>query len=191
MLSSIRKNEILDSGKIHYQTGTPIRKPASVIDYNKNMGLIDKSDMQMSFNESTRKSTKWYKKALFHFLDLAVYNAYIIFKLKSTQENLQLPKFRINLIRQLLEEFAPTRPSSSGGRKSKDQENPLRLTVRHFPNYPPPTPNKPKPRRKCHVCANTSLQAQKRRETPMWCKDCEVPLCVPECFRVYHTKRNF
>lgn len=40
-------------------------KPQSVVDYNKNMGLVDKADMQMSFNDSARKSTTWYKKLFF------------------------------------------------------------------------------------------------------------------------------
>jgi len=40
-------------------------KPNSVIDYNANMGLVDKSDMQISFNTTSRKSIKWYKKFFF------------------------------------------------------------------------------------------------------------------------------
>ena len=37
-------------------------KPNSILDYNNNMGLVDKSDMMMSFNGTVRKSVKWYKK---------------------------------------------------------------------------------------------------------------------------------
>lgn len=39
-----------------------LNKPQCVIDYNNNMRLVDKSNMQMSFNNSARKSIKWYKK---------------------------------------------------------------------------------------------------------------------------------
>ncbi|KAG8333851.1 hypothetical protein J6590_102087, partial [Homalodisca vitripennis] len=30
-----------------------------------------------------------------------------------------------------------------------------------------------------------------RKETSWWCPDCTVPLCVPVCFKNYHTKANY
>jgi len=46
-----------------------------VIDYNANMGLVDKSDMQISCNTTSRKSIKWYKKFFFHLLDMLGLNS--------------------------------------------------------------------------------------------------------------------
>lgn len=31
----------------------------------------------------------------------------------------------------------------------------------------------------------------KRKQTSFWCAQCEKPLCVPNCFRVYHTYQNY
>lgn len=188
MLSSTHTNERKDSGKINFATQLPVVKPASVIDYNQNMGLIDKSDMQISFTDSARKSSKWYKKLFFHVIDMTVYND-IIYKTK-TGKTMQLSQFRLQVIRQLLEEFTPVRSSPNGGRKSKDQESPLRLTARHFPDMIPATENKAKLRRACFVCKHTTVQPQTRQDTHWWCKECEVPLCLPQCFRVYHTKNS-
>lgn len=128
MLSIVHTNEMKDSGKIHFKTKERIRKPASVIDYNENIRLIDKSDMQISFTDSARKKTKWYKRFFFHLLDIAVYNAFSIHGMK-TGKKLQLGDFRLNLIRQLLSEFTPNRPAATGGRKSKDHDLPLRPTA--------------------------------------------------------------
>jgi len=58
MLSTIHGTDMTAARKVHYQTGRPIWKPISVQDYNENRGLIDKSDMQISFSESLRKSLK-------------------------------------------------------------------------------------------------------------------------------------
>ncbi|XP_039297109.1 piggyBac transposable element-derived protein 4-like [Nilaparvata lugens] len=191
MLSSVHTNELRETGKVHYRTKLPIIKPASVIDYNKNMGLIDKSDMQISFTDSARKSAKWYKKFFFHLLDVVVYNAFIMHRMV-TGKNMELGQFRLNLIRQLLEEFTPQRASRAGGRKSKHQDSPLRLKARHFPDMIPSTASVLKPRRACRVCKTTTLQPQKRQDTHWLCKECgDVPLCMPECFRAYHSLRNY
>jgi len=47
-------------------------KPLAVLDYNSHMGLVDKSNMQMSFGNSTRHSMKWYKKLFFRLLDINI-----------------------------------------------------------------------------------------------------------------------
>lgn len=190
MLSTVHHDvQLVATNKINRLTNEPIKKPKSVIDYNQNMGLIDKADMQMSFNDSARKSTKWYKKLFFHFLDLAVLNSYIIYKIK-TGKKPQLGEFRLNLIRQLLQEFTPERPNTTGGRKSKDPA-PLRLSARHFPDVIPSTEKKEKPRRACHVCRWTTIGQQRRKDTTWMCRECDVPLCLPECFRTFHSKLNF
>lgn len=189
MISSVHENRLLDSGKRNRENNEIIKKPASVLDYNKNMGLVDKADMQISFNTSSRKTTKWYKKLFFHLLDVTVLNACILFSLK-TGKKTSLGDFRLKVISQLLQEFAPGRVGSSPGRRPIGPI-PVRLSARHFPDYIPATENKPKPRRACNVCRWTTQKPQKRRETPFWCPDCNVPLCVPECFRDFHTKTNF
>lgn len=38
--------------------GNKIEKPKYVLDFNDNMGLVDKFDMQISFNSTARKSIK-------------------------------------------------------------------------------------------------------------------------------------
>jgi len=47
------------------------------------MRTVNQVDMQMSFSEFLQKSVKWYKKIAFYLIDLAVFNAYVLFKIKN------------------------------------------------------------------------------------------------------------
>ena len=102
-------------------------KPITVIEYNKNMGVVDQCDMQMSFTESTRKAMKWYKKLFFHLLDVVVFNAYILFKAVK-QEEIQLQEFQLQVIKQLANKYAI--PSKVAARPRNQCF--LRLIDRHF-----------------------------------------------------------
>jgi len=63
------KKEVTMLSTVHHSSMIPQEdkpsKPLMVIDYNQHMGLVDKSDMQMSFSDTTRRSMKWYKKLFF------------------------------------------------------------------------------------------------------------------------------
>jgi len=65
LLSTIHKGEVVETGKVHYRTDKPIMKPDVVIDYTKNMRLVDKSDSQISGVECLRKSVMYYHKFFF------------------------------------------------------------------------------------------------------------------------------
>lgn len=190
MLSTIHMPGKTTTGKIDRVTGEDIAKPNCIITYNKNMGAIDKTDMQLSFAECLRKSVKWYKKFFFHLLDLASLNAYVLFKTFRPQKKIQFGEFRLSLIRQILQEYHQPRKSSKGGRPSSS-ENPLRLTERHFPTIVPPTEKKQAPTRVCTVCSQSNLHPRKRKESRYMCSNCEVALCVHPCFGIYHTILNF
>ena len=83
MLSSVHTTEMVQSGKLNSRTKKPIMKPKCVSDYNLDMGTVDKVDMQISFSECLRKTIKWYEKLFFYFLDLSVYNACVLYKIKN------------------------------------------------------------------------------------------------------------
>lgn len=80
MLSTVHKPKMINKvTNKKDRSGNLIKKPECILDYNSNMGLIDKSDMQTSFNNTSRKSMKWYKKFFFHLLDLSILNSGIIY----------------------------------------------------------------------------------------------------------------
>lgn len=134
------------------------------------------------------------QEAFLHLVDLTILNSCILLNLKKgkmkTGKKPQLVDFRLSVIRQILEEFTPERLNTTGGRKSKDPV-PLSLSARHFPEAIPTTESKGKPRWACHVCRWTAVGQQWRKDTTWWCRDCDVPLCLPDCFRNFHSKRIF
>ena len=82
MLSTIHESIMVPTGKVHFATKQQKIKPLCVKEYNKNRGLVDKYDMQISFSECIRRSLKLYKKFFFHLVDLTIYNAYVLYKLR-------------------------------------------------------------------------------------------------------------
>lgn len=90
MLSTVHKDEMVDSGKKNFRTGEAILKPdLVVVDYTKNMRLVDKADMMISSVECVRKTVRWYHKLFFHLLDVTLLNSYIII-LKHSGKNQHL-----------------------------------------------------------------------------------------------------
>ena len=56
-----------------------IQKPTVIHDYNQKMGGVDKNDAMVGNYSCIRKSYKWYSKIFFHFLEEAVYNAFVMY----------------------------------------------------------------------------------------------------------------
>ncbi|CAF2645478.1 unnamed protein product [Rotaria sp. Silwood2] len=130
MLSTLHEPIMVPTGKVHFVTKQEKLKPLCVKEYNENRGLVDKYDMQISFSECIRRSEKWYKKFFFHLVDLTIYNAYVLYKLKKNV-NLRLAEYQLALIREIIGKYGSQVRTSIGRPPS---ENPLRLTARHFPS---------------------------------------------------------
>lgn len=191
MLSTVHNTKMTVTNKTD-RVGNKIKKPDCILDYNVNMGLIDKSDMQMSFNNTSRRSIKWYKKFFFHLLDLSILNSGIVYNsLKETK--LKLPEYRLKLIEQLLQTYSSGTVNISQSRPGRKiiGDYPTRLTERHFPSRIIPPEGKSRIQKKCHVHSQTKLDAQCRKDTAYECKECGKALCLEPCFQNYHTKQKY
>ena len=96
----------------------------------------------------------------------------------------QLSEFRLQLARELIEEYGSKRPHMRG---KPSTDSPLRLTARHFIAFIPGD----NVQRRCFVCSHTVKREKKRSDTRFYCPDCDVPLCNPTCFKEYHTLSAF
>lgn len=98
--------------------------------------------------------------------------------------------FRLKVIELIIEKYKTTNISRSG--RPSSVPTPLRLSARHFPDFIPPTEKKTNPTRQCFICALKRNEENKRirKETRYMCRDCDVPLCVIPCFKIYHTVAN-
>jgi len=112
MLSSVHSPEMQETGKYDRNTNREIHKPKCIIDYNSNMGAVDQVDMQITFSECQRKTLKWYKKLFFHLLDLAIYNAYVLYRMRNPV-NIQFCDFKVLIIKEIINTCCTKRPISS------------------------------------------------------------------------------
>lgn len=97
--------------------------------------------------------------------------------------------FRLAVINAIFAKYgdSTTDPGVPPRRLFNPQDNPSRLTGRHFPAHNPPTEKKKYAQKKCIVCTQRKL----RKDTSIHCKTCNVALCVSPCFEVHHTLLNY
>ena len=119
MLSTIHSTAYENSSKIDRQIEAKIRKPVCIRDYTKKMGAVDYVDMQLSFSKCIRKSIKWYKKLFSHLLDMAVYNAFVIYKMQNGISS-HLSDFRLEIIRGILTKYGTQRSTAIGRPSIRD-----------------------------------------------------------------------
>ena len=73
-------------------------------DYRQNMGGVDKFDQHLSYYGYPHSCKKWWKYYLFYYIEIAVYNTFIIFnKIMSICQlkDLRYIDFRLELVKQL------------------------------------------------------------------------------------------
>ncbi|CAG5046111.1 unnamed protein product [Parnassius apollo] len=176
-------------------------KPAEVAEYNQHMSGVDRADQMISYYSSPRKTIRWYKKVMFHLLDVAVWNSFFIFK-KYCQANCDFLLFREELIRRLLDLPADLTAEQVILARSK-YDNRIRANLLPLPvstidddvgssrvhgHWPEKIPvqegsNKTSKYLKCKMCTKKKV----RRETCLRCKGCpEKPALCALCFEEWH-----
>ncbi|KAJ8949454.1 hypothetical protein NQ318_007555 [Aromia moschata] len=110
MLTNKHEDKIIALDKKDFRTKEQIKKPACIVDYNANMGAVDRSDMMLSSTECVRKTVKWYKKLFFHMVDLAILNAHALYQTQNP-EKVPLADFQLKIIRQLIERYNTPEPN--------------------------------------------------------------------------------
>ncbi|XP_035232636.1 piggyBac transposable element-derived protein 4-like [Stegodyphus dumicola] len=185
LISTIHNAEMV---QVSTSTNEIKRKAKVVMEYNKTMGGVDRMDQNLSnYPVIKKRGKKYYKKNIFHLLDICLWNAYVLYKKHGGKDtNLQ---FRLEIIDRLIERHAAVEE-----RKGRPGylPTPLRLTERHFLEVIPPTEKKLRPARQCYVCSLKKNDNGKRirKETRYFCPDCDVGLCLSPCFKIYHTKSD-
>lgn len=174
------------------------RKPVEIIEYNKFMSGIDRSDQMISYYSCPRKTIYWYKKVIFHLLDITVWNSYFLYR-KVTQ-NTKIKRYiqyREALIRSLL----------GIDNNLKDGRFLVKLNPIHQPTGPRPqsatrAPSQhfqeliPRPdnysRKFYYLRCKQCSKEKKRTETHWRCKTCQdtPPLCAGPCFERWHKENN-
>ena len=156
--------------------------PEAIIAYNKFMGGVDRGDQLRGYYRYQLKTRKFYRYIFFFLCEVAITNAYALFKQKySTTKNLK--EFRLHLAKQLIGDYCSRRRP---GRVSCVIRT---LPFRHFPIQLPRDKPSQRKRGRCAHCFTTH---KKRSDTQWFCRECSVWLCHTggerDCFLLWHKK---
>jgi hypothetical protein len=146
-------------------------------------GTILKGQLLQMFLVERTCMHKWYLKLFRRLLNATVLNAVIIYRHNMGKKLSQLA-FRISFLESRFEQFANTERGLPGRQAAEDIP---RLKERHFIRKVPPSRKKAGPQRRCVVCTRHG----RKKDTRFCCLQCDVGLCLEECFEAYHTKLNF
>ena len=167
------------------------RKPIEIVNYNQNMSGVDRADQMMSYYSCPRKTIRWYKKIIFHLLDVAVWNSYYIFKEK-TGSQMKFIEFREAIIRSLTGiDYKQDGRSLVQFKRARIQTNEINNNgTQHFPEKISPPENYQRKTyfQRCKQCYKQGV----RKETSYCCKNCisKPALCPAPCFETWHTENN-
>jgi hypothetical protein len=158
MLSTVHGSDMSATHRRDKDTNVIIMKPSMVVNYNKNMGGVDRSDQMISYTNNIVKSFKWWKKVL---------DAYILFKSQNPNSVITHRVFRKKLVTELVQNNAMA-VVVRAGRPVKAPQQLERLTGRHFISRIKTNGKKRNLARLCKVCNeaernNAELSAQKRK----------------------------
>ncbi|KAJ8944361.1 hypothetical protein NQ314_009493 [Rhamnusium bicolor] len=148
MITTLHDYNMSSMNKTDRQTGMQVMKLNCIIDYNQNMGSVDKTDMLISSIESVRKCMKWYKKLFLHFQDMAIINSHSLYNL-ITKKKSSVADFQLAVARQIFEKYCNMEAAHALPHHAP-VEHPLRLVERHFSSrVPKPDGTRRPPVRRC------------------------------------------
>ena len=101
MMSTIHSFKLVDLNMKDCHTGEVIKKP-DVIDYSKTMGGVDLVSLVLIPYRSQRRGVKWYHKLAELYIDVAVYNSFIIYKKLMVGSKIDHFNFQKMLIEELI-----------------------------------------------------------------------------------------
>ncbi|XP_035676498.1 piggyBac transposable element-derived protein 4-like [Branchiostoma floridae] len=206
MLSTAHSAKFVNTGKRNRER-EEIQKPECVHEYNQYMGAVDCSDQMVAYLSFRRRTLKWWKKAFFHILSLAILNSYILYKEhflqvraaianrddpRKKQQPMLHRKFRNLVVKQMISTSGYVN-EATGRRASATAHTLTRLTGRHFlERIPPNNPGGRPPTRVCVVCGPAApSDATSKRRSSFQCKQCRQTLCIEPCMELYHTMDDY
>lgn len=162
-----------------------IRKPVSIATYNRNMGGADRMDSAANPYAANRKTVRWFQKLAFHLALLMARNSWIMYSRAGGRRKLR--HFLREVINVLVVQTGDSRrrPAVARGQRGAAAVGPGGDAA-HSPTKVEKQDGRPRSRRRCRICSARGV----RQRTIFECRLCDgaPPLCLGECFRVWHQR---
>jgi Transposase IS4 len=153
------------------RTPQPIRAPESVQEYNTNMRAVDIFSQLQSYASIGRKQFRWWPKLAWFLFDIAIMNAYVLYTRQHPDEKISKRQFRIQLAQELVASFTSRKRK---GRPTQEATEHTGDTTMHIPWNP---------QNGSHPCTQCSRGRANRTRTPYLCEQCNVYVCLGQCFK--------
>jgi len=162
-------------------TAAEVACPGAIARYNQIMGGVDKFDQLRERYEIGRRSVKWWHRIMYFLIDLAIVNAFVMWKLSKPNAKHDQLTFRLHLARQLIgQHTSRKRKGNVPNFLSQKKHVPDDVRLSGVGSHMPTTGSS---YRRCRHC---STKKQEKR-TKCLCLACSVPLCLAPCFRQFHS----
>ena len=80
MMSTKHTGLLVETGKVDYRSKANIFKPDVIVEYNKTMGGVDTLSGVINPYSIQLKGLKWYRKVAELFIDISIYNSFVIWQ---------------------------------------------------------------------------------------------------------------
>ena len=163
-ISNVTRREKKSSQKIRLSC------PVMVSDYNAHMGGVDLTDqLKVTYELDRKHSFRFYLRVFFDLMDIAVVNAYVIFRKLRNEKQMTLFDFNYIVCRGLIGGFNNRQRSIPYPRQSKRHcvGNSDETSVRHMPVFV-------EKRLRCYRCSKEG----KEQRTFVRCDTCNIALCL-------------
>jgi len=85
MISTIHDATTVNKGRKDRNTNMEIKKPYSVVQYNKFIKGVDMVDQYLTYYSVLKRTVKWSKKVVLYLLNCVLFNAVFVYRTLNTK----------------------------------------------------------------------------------------------------------
>ena len=91
MLTTVHDDSVVTKQRRTRAAPEDVRKPVVIVQYNEFMGGVDHGDQLLSYYGFSHRTLKWWRRALFYLVEVAIVNAYIMYWKAHDSQRVQSP----------------------------------------------------------------------------------------------------